>query len=275
MDNTYWLKQTKDKPLYEELLWSRPENKQQSGKLLVIGGNLHGFSAPAEAYKFAELAGIGTTRVLLPDALKKTVGRVLAAGEYAPSTPSGSFNKQSLDILLEHASWADGVLVAGDLGRNSETAILLEQFLSHYSGAVTLTKDAVDYINSNPLSVIHRQSTALILSLSQLQRLFISLKHPKSIQFDMATTQLVELLHEFTIKYAPAVVTRHLENTFVAFDGQVSSTATGSQEDLWRVETAARSATWWLQNPNKCFESLTSAVYTKLVGEEGIEPSIR
>ncbi|HSX27740.1 MAG TPA: hypothetical protein VLG25_03070, partial [Patescibacteria group bacterium] len=124
MASTYWQKQTKDKPLFPDLLWSRPENRAQAGKLLIIGGNAHGFAAPAEAYGQALEAGIGVVRVLLPDAVKAVAKHALETVDFAPSTPSGSFSKKGLAEFISHASWADGVLIAGDLGRNSETAIL-------------------------------------------------------------------------------------------------------------------------------------------------------
>ena len=44
MNHDYWHKQTSSKPLFPELIWSRPENRQLAGKLLIIGGNLHGFA---------------------------------------------------------------------------------------------------------------------------------------------------------------------------------------------------------------------------------------
>src|SRR5262245_34884782 len=124
MEREYWRKQQPGKLLFPELEWSRPENKAQAGKLLIVGGNQHGFAAPAEAYAVATKTGIGTARVLLPDALQKTVGRILDNGEFAPSTPSGSFSQKALGELLSYSSWADAALLAGDFGRNSETAIL-------------------------------------------------------------------------------------------------------------------------------------------------------
>ena len=36
--------------------------------------------------------------------------------------------------------------MAGDAGRNSETAILYEDFLRDYEGPLTMTRDAVDLI---------------------------------------------------------------------------------------------------------------------------------
>ncbi len=129
MTPEYWHKQPVGKLLFPELEWSRPENKQFAGKLLIVGGNLHGFAAPAEAYAAAAKAGIGTAHVLLPDAIQKVVGHFIENGEFAASTPSGSFSQKALIELLEWCRWSDGVLFAGDLGRNSETAILVEKFL--------------------------------------------------------------------------------------------------------------------------------------------------
>jgi NAD(P)H-hydrate repair Nnr-like enzyme with NAD(P)H-hydrate dehydratase domain len=95
MENTNWLKQVADKPLFPDLLWSRPENKRQAGKLLIVGGNLHGFAVPMAAYNAATAAGIGSARVILPEKLKKALGTSFTEAEFAPSTPSGSLSRQA------------------------------------------------------------------------------------------------------------------------------------------------------------------------------------
>jgi len=143
--DTNWLKQAPNKPLFEDILWSRPQNKRQAGKLLIIGGSVHGFSAPAGAYGAAEKAGIGSIRVILPDATKRMLGKLFLEAEFAPSTTSGSFSRQALAQLLDTADWTDGVLLAGDFGRNSETAILLEAFVKKYRGPLSITHDGIDY----------------------------------------------------------------------------------------------------------------------------------
>jgi hypothetical protein len=257
MQNDYWHRQTPDKPLFSDLLWSRPENKRQAGKLLIVGGNLHGFAAPATAYSEALKAGIGQARVLLPDSLQKTVGRILEAGEYAPSTPSGSFARPALAELLAMAGWADGVLLAGDFGRNSETAILLEQSVNKHGGQLTLTKDAVDYFAKTPTALLGRADTTLVLSFSQLQQLATSAHFAKPFTFDMDFLRLVEALHDFTEQHPIAIVTKHLQNIFVAYGGQVSSTKLEEDIDIWRVPTAAHAAVWWLQNPTQQFPAQT------------------
>jgi hypothetical protein len=46
----------------------------------------------------------------------------------------------------------------------------------------------------------------------------------------------------------------------VASDGKVSTTPVNKEQN-WHIELAAYAAVWWLQNPNKSFEALTSSVY--------------
>lgn len=260
MDRTYWHKQSADEPLYPNLLWSRPENKRQAGKLLIVGGNAQGFAAAGEAYTESIKAGIGTARVLLPDSLQKTVGRVLEAGEYAPSTPSGSFGRKALAELLSMAAWADGALLAGDFGRNAETAILLEQFAQKYGGQLTITKDAADYFTSSSKELLARDNTVLVISVAQLQKLATSMRFATAITFDMDLLRLVDVLHEFTLKHQAGIIVKHLQTIFVAMHGEVSSTNLAQDIDIWRVKTAAHAAVWWLQNPAKTFEALTSSL---------------
>jgi len=260
MEQNYWLRQTADKPLFPDLLWSRPENRALAGKLLIIGGNSFGFAAPAEAYNEALKAGIGIAHVLLPDATKRMVGHILEAGDYAPSTPSGGFSKNALGELLPHAAWADGVLLAGDLGRNSETAILLEKFVSSYRGQLTLTKDAADYFTSAPQVLLARPHTTLVVSFAQLQKLAVNARFSRVFTFSMDLIRLVEALHELTLAYPITIVVKHLENIIVASTGQVSTTKLNADKDIWRVATASHVSVWWLQNPTKPFEALTTAI---------------
>ena len=258
MSNTYFYKQG-DKPLFEDLVWSRPENRRHAGKLLIIGGNLHGFSAAALAYQEAVKAGIGTGKILLPDALRRTVGYILENGEYAPSTPSGSFSKKALATMLDSAQWADAILLAGDLGRNSETATTVEAFCAKTNLPLVETKDAVDYFYSAPQSLFNRPSTTLVVSLSQLQKLASKAKLEHAVTFAMNQQQLVDWLHDFTKEHLANIVVYHDEQIFVAVNGKVSATKVGEQKS-WRVRTAAHSAVWLLQNPQKPFEALTTAV---------------
>lgn len=260
MDNPYWHKQTAGAPLFPDMQWSRPENKRTAGKLLVVGGNAMGFAAPSTAFAEAEKAGVGSAQLVLPDSLRKALASPVFPGEFAVSTPSGSFSQQALGELLQQAQWADGVLFAGDLGRNSETAILIEKFLEKFTGQITLTQDAVDYVTSAPSLVLDRAETTLVLSFAQLQKLATSARFPSAFTFDMDILRLVDTLHSFTQTYSVNLVTKHLANIFVASGGQVSSTKLLPDTKVWRVGTAAHTAVWWLQNPSLTFQALTSAI---------------
>ena len=259
MDRSYWHRQQPGKPLFPDLLWSRPENRAQAGKLLVAGGNLHSFSAPAQAYAEAGKAGAGTTRVLLPDSLQRTVGRVFEAGEYAPSTPSGSFGRQALAELLAMSRWADGVLLAGNFGRNSETAILLEKFGQEYGGQLTVTHDAADYFIPSPYAVLARPHTLFVISFAQLQKLAVQARFGTPFTFNMDFLHLVDALHEFTTEHTALVVTKHLQTLFVAAAGRVSTTKLTDDAPVWRVRTATHAAVWWFQNPDSPYQALTTA----------------
>jgi NAD(P)H-hydrate repair Nnr-like enzyme with NAD(P)H-hydrate dehydratase domain len=255
----YWQKQAKDKPLFPDMLWSRPENKNLAGKLLIIGGNAFGFAAAGEAYAEAIKAGIGTARVLLPNSLRKTVGKMLEAGEYAPSTKSGSFAQTALEEFLAMSNWADATLLAGDFGRNSETAILLEKFATKYSGSLTITQDAVDYFNKSG-QILQRENSLLVLSFAQLQKLAVSARFPTAFTYEMDFLHLIEALHQLTQIFPASVIVKRDNTIFVAVTGQVSTTQVSEDEKVWRVKTATHATVWWLQNPTKSFEAFTTAL---------------
>ena len=255
---SYWQRQTASKPLYPGMLWSRPENKLYAGKLLIIGGNLHGFASPAAAYAAAQQAGAGTIRVLLPDALAKTLGKNFMAGEFAPSNPSGSFGSRSLAEMLGMAQWADAVLIDGDLGKNSETAIVIEKFTNKYKGPLIAASDAIEILTTTAEPVMMRQQTLLVVTLNQLQRLLAAVHFPHAATSDMGRMRLAELLHLLTLRHHAGIIVGYDNQLFVASEGRVSSTAKDLQ-DGWQTVVASQAAVWWMQNPSSQFEAATTA----------------
>jgi NAD(P)H-hydrate repair Nnr-like enzyme with NAD(P)H-hydrate dehydratase domain len=240
--------------------WSRPENRRHAGKLLIVGGNGYEFKAPANAYGDALQAGIGTAKVLLPDSMQKVVHDIFPEAEFAPSTPSGSFARATLAQALELAEWSDGVLLAGDLGHNSETAIFLESLTQKYAGPLVIAKDAVDYCLNAPTGCLTRPDTVAVITVAQLQKLATSAKFPVAFTFEMDLLQLVDALHDFSTQYPLHIITKQLDNLIVASGGQVSTTKLDSPLETWRTHIAASAATWYVQNPGKPFEALTTAV---------------
>lgn len=205
--------------------------------------------------------GIGTSRVLLPNAIQKLVGPIIDNGEFTASTPNGSLSQTALSDLVEWGKWSDGILFAGDMGRNSETAILIEKFLQQCETITILTKDAIDYLTAAPQVALERPNTALVLSLSQLQRLAVVSKSDKPVTFGMDLLHLVSWLHTFSQQFAPYIVVKHHEYIVVAVNGEVSTTKLDNDIPVWRVKVAAQAAVWWIQNRTRPFEALSTAIH--------------
>jgi hypothetical protein len=180
--------------------------------------------------------------------------------EFAPATSSGSFAREAIAELTDASLWADGVLLAGDFGRNSETAIVLEQFIEKYTGPLTLTKDAIDLTLPTPQLLLDRPETLLVLSFTQLQKFGIAAGSTTAFTSDMGLLKLVDALHEFTQQHLINIIVRYEGSFVVAADGQVSTTKQPEPTKTWCSKAAAHASVWWLQNPSKPFEALTSAL---------------
>src|ERR1044071_6867008 len=100
METTYWQRQA-SKPLFEELEWNKPERRDQAGRILIIGGNVHHLNAPAKAYEVTRRCGIGEVIVALPSKTKRLVGKMIPEAVFTPSTPSGEFAQDGAAELLE------------------------------------------------------------------------------------------------------------------------------------------------------------------------------
>jgi NAD(P)H-hydrate repair Nnr-like enzyme with NAD(P)H-hydrate dehydratase domain len=193
----------------------------------------------------------------MPDAVQKIVAHVLPDAEFAPSNPSGSFSKQALDSFISLAQWGDACLLAGDFGRNSETAVLMEDFVQRYNGLLTVTQDAVDYFKTTPRMLLERDNTLIVLSIAQLQKYFIHTPLITPITYGMTQLQLAEALQQLTQKFPACIIVKHQDVIFVAHNGSIVSSA--DTAEFWRVSTAARASVFWLQHPTKILEaSVTS-----------------
>lgn len=260
MDLSYWRKQTNTEPLFPDIEWSKPEQRTLAGKLGIIGGNKLGFAGVAEAYAVATSAGVGQVRVLLPNVLKKTIPAAITDTLFAPTNISGSLTKDAAAEMATLGAWADGILLIGDAGRSSETAILYEKFLLDYKGPLTITRDAVDLIKNSSQTLVDRPQTLIIVSFAQLQKLFQAVYYPKVLTFSMQLTNLVEALHKFTITYPVSIAVLHRETFIVAHDGNIVTTPWDNPMMIWRGNTAAKAATYWLWSPTKPLEATATAI---------------
>jgi len=260
MDYSYWKRQTAEAPLFPDIEWSKPEQKSQSGKLGIIGGNQLGFAGVAEAYSTALGTGAGHIRVLLPDVLRKTIPTAITDAVFAPTNPSGSLSKDAIAEMSALGEWANSILLIGDAGRSGETAVVYEQFIQKYTGQLVLTRDAIDLVKNGSEMLVERPNTVLIASFAQLQKLFQSVYYPKVLTFSMQLTNLVEAVHKFTITYPVTLVVLHKDHIVIASGGDVTSQVWNSPMLIWRGTVAAKAAAYWLWTPSKPLEAITSSI---------------
>lgn len=260
METTYWHTQTASNPLFPDIEWSKPERRDLAGRLGIIGGNKLGFAGVAEAYSIALSEGAGAVKVLLPDVLKRTIPTNITDTIFAPTTPSGSLSKDALADMVALGEWASGILMVGDAGRNSETAIAYEQFLDDYRGSLTLTRDAVDLIKNYPNKLVERPDTLLVVSFAQLQKLFSGVYYPKILTFSMQLAGLVDATHKFTITYPVTLLVLHKDFLIAAHGGEVTTTPWENPMAIWRGQVAARAATYWLWNKEAPLQAVTASL---------------
>lgn len=256
----FWHKQTTGTALYPDIEWSKPETRSQAGRLAIIGGNKLGFAGIAESYTTALSTGVGEVRVLLPDVLRKTVPSSITDALFGATTPSGSLASNALTEMHTMGEWANQVLLAGDAGRNSETAILYENFIQDYTGQLTITRDAVDLIKNSANTIVERPNTLLVVSFAQLQKLFQSVYYPKMLTFSMHLASLVEAIHKFTITYPVTIMVLHKDYLLCASNGEVTTTEWQNPMAIWRGTVATKAACYWLWNPKKPLEAITTSV---------------
>ncbi len=261
MKADYWHSQT-EKPLFPNLLWSRPETRLGAGKLLIIGGQAQEFIHVAESHSAADRAGAGTIRVLMPSSTRR-ITKMLPNIEYASANSSGSFARDALSELIDASLWADGVLLAGDLGRNSETTLMLEKFSLEYGSLLVINQAALASLPSPAKSLFNRPETVISLSFNELQKRVGELGLIRPITSRTANNELAQILHEITAEYAAHLIVSADGWLWTAGNGQVVSTKpkadTESQKSISQL--TATSAVWAAQNPGKLFEAVTTAVY--------------
>ncbi len=260
--HSYWHKQTPAQPLFPNVEWSKPEQRSHAGKLGIIGGNKLGFAGVAESYNVALRTGVGEVRVLLPDVLRKTIPLTITDTLFGATNPSGSLARNAKTEMHALGTWATGILLVGDAGRNSETAIIYEDFLHDYRGPLTITRDAVDLIKNSSMTMVERPETLLIVSFAQLQKLFQHVYYPKILTFSMHLTSLVEALHKFTITYPVGIGVFHKDYLIVASKGEVTSTPWHNPMAIWRGSVATKAAGYWLWNPQSLLSAVTASVAT-------------
>lgn len=256
----FWKKQEQDTPLFPDIAWNKPEQRSLAGRLGIIGGNKLGFAGVAEAYSTAHKVGAGEVKVLLPEALKKSVPSFITEAQFAPSNVSGSLSRSALNDMKALGEWSTGILFIGESGKSSETAIVYDDFIRSYNGWITLTRDSLDLVKSSYPELLDREKTLFVASFSQVQKIFQSVYYPKVLTFSMQLSNLVDALHKFTVTYPVTIATLHKENLVIAHGGNVVSMDWNNPLQIWKGTTATTMATYLLWNESKPLEALATSL---------------
>ncbi len=257
--DTFWHKQEKSKPLFPDVEWNRPERRDLAGNLGLIGGHGLGFSAIAKSYQIVSPL-VGQVRVLLPDALRPTIPASITEVVFAPSNPSGGLGAQALGLAKELADWANGLLLVGDAGKNSQTAVLYEELIKHSQAPTVLTRDTIDLIIGGAAEILNNQQVTIVASFAQLQKLFRAVYYPKVLTFRMQLAQLADSLHKFSITYPATICVFHDGNLLVARGGQVVSQAFETPMQVWDGQVASKIACYLLWSPEAPLAAASTAI---------------
>lgn len=254
----YWTKQ--DKPLFSDLLWNLPEQKQ--GSVSVIGGNSQNFSSVSRVSNQLSTFPVRDVISVLPDALRSKIPPVPGV-TFCPSTESGSFRKSSeLSYALQSS---DINLVIGDLSKNSQTSIALSEALKQTKKPTILTRDSIDLILNDTINFIEKEDLFFIGSMAQIQKLFRSVYYPKVLLLSMPILPVVEALHKFTITYPCTILTFQSGQILVANCGNIVTTPIEKTSylpiSLWSGDLAAKITALKLFNPSKSLEATAAAIF--------------
>lgn len=260
--DTFWRRQEKSKPLFPDVEWNRPERRDQAGRLGIIGGNKLGFAAVADGYQTAREAGVGAVRVLLPDALKKSVPAVITDVLFAPTNQSGGLANEALSEVLALENWADALLLVGDAGRNSQTSIVYETLLEKASIPIVVTRDAIDLVQNGFAEILDNPRLVFVASLAQVQKMFRAVYYPKIITFSIQLAQLAEVLHKFTITYPVTICVFHADNLILAHGGDVITQTWDAPMAIWRGTVGARAASYLVWSPEAPLAAISTSVAT-------------
>jgi hypothetical protein len=108
-----------------------------------------------------------------------------------------------------------------------------------------------------------RQNTLSVINLGKLQKLAKANRPGTPVLHSMNLHELVTVLADWTNGTPAAFITKHADNYILAAGGKISTTPVKTEQN-WQTELAAYAATWWLQNSEKPFEALTTAIYEYL-----------
>lgn len=251
MAHTPYKKQTNE-PLFPDILWNKPITRQASGKLLLIGGHSRQFSLTQSAFMYAQEAGAGEVKAVLPQHLRKLTGD-LPDCLFVEATPSGSIAKAAYEQITGFANDSDAVLLPGELSFNEETTSLTESLLTDTEKPIIIGGEIIDMLLHSPMSLLN--AAAIIARPDQLSELASKLDIPIYVKKSNLQKEL-KLLEALGQQLDMPIIC-YGEHVLVTHKDEVSLTSVSVSNP---AKLFAYSAVFYMQHNDK-FQALTTAVY--------------
>lgn len=248
-----------DKPLFPELLWSRPTLRSRGGRLLIVGGHKHEFSLVQDIYQVAEAAGVGEAQAALPDTLQRLVGGG-TFGHFLPATSAGSLGKAALGELLQISEDYDALIVGANLTNNSETGIMIESLVSETEQLAVITEETINTLKFHP-EVITGNPKALVVT--TMNGLFALANHhhmPLAIKPNSGLMGKLKIIQQL-IDISRCNYVIFDQEVIVASEGEMSVTQLQTSLSEHAGVMIGLASTFWLQNRQRPFAALTTAAF--------------
>ncbi len=242
----------KNEPLFPDILWSRPENRNGAGKLLIVGGSADNLANVAQSYTMAEQAGVGACFLLVPESLQK-VTKNIPFIHYGPANRSGSFAERSLSEMLDLAKNVDGIMLAGNMGKNSETSLTLDKFLSKYRGLLGINSSSLESLSLGWQSLLARDNTILEIDIKTLQQIGISLSFDKPITSDSPNWLIAESLSKISMNF-PTTLALYTNSTIWLAQG---SQVIACDQQKYNF---CKGMVWAIQQPKKQLQAIATSI---------------
>jgi Cdc6-like AAA superfamily ATPase len=251
------------KPLYPDLIWAKPENRNNAGKILLIGGNEYDFKNIASIYEYLLTAKVGSIKIIFPDILKKEIKVDSDVGIFLPSNRSGSFSQKALAELMDYSSWPDSIILGGDFGKNAETRLLFERFLDKTKQPkIVFVNDSAPFIPqtiSNNLNII-------IQPLPIIQKFFLSITHQTTLNLQDNPNQIYQKLIELNKIYNQPLVSLLDDNIIFIYNQKIVITKLSNPVDPLQIfnKLSAFICFYISIYENSIFEAIISGIYNSI-----------
>src|SRR5690606_28057956 len=93
-----------------------------------------------------------------------------------------------------------------------------------YPGHITLVGDSVDYFLTEPLPLLYRDQTMLVLDFTQAQKLLAGARFERALTSDLGIAQIAEILHLFSSEIAANIILTRDDTSYVAARSSVATT---------------------------------------------------